>query len=62
MMSLEEGRKDIQEHEHPGAKDEEATKISNATRGEDVAPSIVVAVALRVRVVEVIVWLSYIHS
>jgi hypothetical protein len=55
-------KKDVQEHEHSSAEDEEATKISDATRGEYVAPSIVMTIALRVRVVEVIVRLSYIHS
>jgi hypothetical protein len=63
--SLEERgglRKDVQEHKHTSAEDEEATKISNATRGKYVAPSIVVTVALRIRVVKVIVRLPYIHS
>lgn len=55
-------RKDEQEHQHPGCKDEEATKINNAARGEDVAPGVVVAVALRVGVVKIIISFSHIHS
>jgi hypothetical protein len=61
MTLKEDIKNDEQEHEHPEHKDQETPEIGNATRGEDVAASVIVTIALRVRVVKMIVRFSYVH-
>ena len=50
-----------QEHHHASCKDEETTEIGNAASCEDVAATVIVAIALGVRIVEMIIRLWDIH-
>ena len=50
-----------QEHRHASCKDKETAEVGNTARSEDVAAAIIVAIALGVRIVEVVVRLWDIH-
>ncbi len=55
------GKGSEQEHSHPGSKDEETAEISDTARSEDVATTVIMAIALGVWIVEMIVGLWDIH-